>query len=101
MFFIDLFFICSLRGIIRKKHTNTYGKDSKYTNAIDISISGCSVGSAGGRGDVGVGGVGSFIVCTASISATFFLHRLKYFVSTYSYSFLSLCELPQHVLVLL
>ena len=24
--------------VVRKKYANTYGKDSKYTNAIDISI---------------------------------------------------------------
>ena len=48
LFFIDLFFICSLRSVICKKYTN-HGKDSKYTNELDISITGGSVGSAVGR----------------------------------------------------
>ena len=26
--------------VVRKKYTNSYGKDSKYTNAVDISITG-------------------------------------------------------------
>ena len=38
LFFIDLFFICSLGSVTCKKYANVYGKDSKYTNAIDISI---------------------------------------------------------------
>ena len=68
------------------KYANVYGKDSKYTNAIDIRITGGGVGSAVGRGDGsvggavsraggaigrgggGVGGAGSLI---ASTSATF------------------------------
>ena len=62
--------------VVCKKYANTYGKDSKYTNAIDISITGyCGgggVGSAGGRCGGGVGSAGSFIACIASISATFF-----------------------------
>ena len=38
LFFIDEFFIFSLRRVIYKKYRNANGKDSKYTNAIDISI---------------------------------------------------------------
>ena len=38
LFFIDGFFIFSLGTVICKKYTNTNGKDSKHTNAIDISI---------------------------------------------------------------
>ena len=38
LFFIDLFFICSLRSVICKKYANANGKDSKYTNTVDISI---------------------------------------------------------------
>ena len=52
LFFINLFVICSLRSVICKKYTNGYGKDSKYTNAIDIRITGScggGVGSADGR----------------------------------------------------
>ena len=58
-----------------KKYANTYGKDSKYTNAIDISITGSFGGGAGGaagRGCGSVGSAGSFIACIASISATLF-----------------------------
>ena len=86
---------------VRKKYVNNYGKDSKYTNDINISITGScdeGVGSAGGRGGGSVGSTGSFIACIASISATFFLHHLKYFPLTYSCSFLCLCKLPQHFL---
>ena len=50
LFFIDLFFICRLGSVICKKYTNANGKDNKYTNAIDISITGGGVGSAVGRG---------------------------------------------------
>ena len=38
--------------VVRKKYANAYGKDSNYTNAIDINIIGyCGdgAGSAGGR----------------------------------------------------
>ena len=38
LFFIDSFFIFRLKSVICKKYTNTNGKDSKYTNVIDISI---------------------------------------------------------------
>ena len=45
LFFIGLFFIFSLGSVICKKYTNANGKDSKYTNAIDISITGsCGMG---------------------------------------------------------
>ena len=37
LFFIDKFFIFRLKSVICKKYTNTDDKDSKYTNAIDIS----------------------------------------------------------------
>ena len=37
VFFIDEFFIFRESDIC-KKYTSTDGKDSKYTNAIDISI---------------------------------------------------------------
>ena len=60
-FFIDEFF--RLESVISKKYTNNNGKDSKYTNAIDISI----IWSCGG----GVGDAGSFIAWIGSISATF------------------------------
>ena len=66
-------FSCLL--VVRKKYANTYGKDSKYTNAIDISITGSFGGGAGGaagRGCGSVGRAGSFIACIASISATLF-----------------------------
>ena len=43
LFFIELFFICSLRSVICKKYANANGKDSKYTNSIDVSITGGSV----------------------------------------------------------
>ena len=76
LFFTDLFFICSLRSVICKKYTNANGKNSKYTNTIDISISGGDVGSAVGRGGGGFGGsfggAVSFIACIASIAAAFF-----------------------------
>ena len=67
LFFIDFFFICSLRIVICKKYANTNGKENKYTNAIDISITGGDVGSAVGRGGSTVGGADSFIVCIATI----------------------------------
>ena len=52
LFFIDEFFIFSLRSAICKKYTKAYGKDSKYTDAIDISITGsCGMGR-GRRGRV-------------------------------------------------
>ena len=54
LFFIDLFFIRSLRSVICKKYTNANGKDSKYTNSINIRITSGSVGSAGSRGGGGV-----------------------------------------------
>ena len=40
LFFVGLFLIFSLGIVICKKYTNTNGKDSKYTNTIDISING-------------------------------------------------------------
>ena len=87
------------------KNTQTNGKNSKYTNTIDISITGGNVGSAVGRGGGVVGGsfggAVSSIACIASIAAAFFLHHLKYFLSPYSYSSTNLCELPQHPLRLL
>ena len=36
LFFIDKFF--RLKSVICKKYANTNGKDTKYTNTIDISI---------------------------------------------------------------
>ena len=85
---------------IRKKYANSYRKDSKYTSDVDISITGgslgCAVSRGGSREGGSVGGAGRFI---ATFSTDFFLHHLKYFLSTYSYSFLCLCELPQHVFV--
>ena len=46
LFLIDEFFIFSLRSVIYKKYTNANGKDSKYTNVIDISITGsCGMGT--------------------------------------------------------
>ena len=72
LFFIDLIFIYSLRSVICKKHANSNDKDSKYTNAIDIGITGGSVGSAFGRGGDGVGSACNLIACIASISASFF-----------------------------
>ena len=63
--------------VARKKHANAYGLDSKYANAIDISITGSYGGDAGnadgrggGSGD-SVGGAGSFIAYITSIFATF------------------------------
>ena len=38
LFFIDLFFICSLGTLTCKKYANNNDKDRKYTNTIDISI---------------------------------------------------------------
>ena len=82
LFFIDEFF--RLESVICKKYTRTNGKDSKYTNAIDISI----IWSCGGCvGDTGrfiayiASSAGSFIACIASIL-------------TYSCIFLCLCVLP-------
>ena len=51
--FIDEFFVFSLISFISKKYTNVNGKDSNYTNTIDISLTGsCSGGdvSASDRG---------------------------------------------------
>ena len=100
-FFIDESFIFRLESVICKKYTNTNGKDSNYTNAINISITWSCGGGIGGRGGGGVGSACSFVACIGSISATFFLHRLGYFLSTYSCISLCLCVLPQHVLDLL
>ena len=36
LFFIGLFFIFRMKSVVCKKYTNTGGKDSKSTNAIDI-----------------------------------------------------------------
>ena len=61
--------------VVCKKYANTYGRDGKYANAKDISITlscGGGVGSAGGRGGGGVGSAGNLIACIASISATNF-----------------------------
>ena len=58
LFFIDEFFIFSLRRVICKKYRNANGKDSNYTNAIDISI----IWSCGD----GVANAGSFIACIVS-----------------------------------
>ena len=45
LFFIDGSFIFRLESVIRKKYGNTYGKYSKHTNPIDISITGtCCIG---------------------------------------------------------
>ena len=71
LFFIDLFFICSLWVVICKKYANANGKDSKSTNAIDIRITGGDIGSALGWGGGTAGGAGSFIAFIASISAFF------------------------------
>ena len=40
LFFVDLFFICSLKGflVICKKYTSTNRKNSNYTNTVDVSI---------------------------------------------------------------
>ena len=78
LFFIDDFFIFRLISVICKKYPNTNAKDSKHTNAIDISII-LSCGGAGSRVGGGVGRAGSFIAwigsfnaCIESISVTFF-----------------------------
>ena len=66
-------FSCLL--VVSKKYANTYGKDSKYTNAIHISITGSFGGGAGGAAGRGCGivsGAGSFITCIDSNSATLF-----------------------------
>ena len=81
LFFIDNFFSFRLETVICKKIHKTNGKDSKYTNAIDISI----VWFCGG----GVGNTGSFIAWIAIRAGSFiapppFLHRLKYFPSFFS-----------------
>ena len=34
LFMNDLFYLL----VVGKKYANTYGKDSRYTNAIDVSI---------------------------------------------------------------
>ena len=73
LFFIDLFFICSLKSVICKKYTNVTGKDNKYTNAIGIIITGGGDGSAVGRGGASVGGADSFIACASSTSAYFYI----------------------------
>ena len=86
--------------VVRKKYTNVHGKDSNFTNAIDINIIGScgdAAGSAGGRV------VAVFVVLVVSlfalvVSSLPFFHHLKYFLLTYSCSFPCLCELPQHVL---
>ena len=86
LFFINLFVICSLRSVICKKYTNGYGKDSKYTNAIDIRITGScggGVGSADGRV------VPMLVALVVSLFALapfryLFLHHLKYFPLTYA-----------------
>ena len=72
LFFIDDF---RLKSVICKKYTNANGKDSKYTNAIDISIIWSCGGSDGKAGSFIawiVSGGGSFIACIDSIPATFF-----------------------------
>ena len=71
LFFADLFLISSLGSVICKNYANANGKGRKYTNAIDISLTGGSVGSAVDRGGGSVGDVASFIACIASISAFF------------------------------
>ena len=71
LFFVDLFLICSLGSVICKNYANANGKGRKYTNVIDISLTGGSVGSAVGRGGGSVGDAGSIIACIASISAFF------------------------------
>ena len=79
LFMDDLFYLF----VVRKKYASAYGKDSKYINAIDISINGScggSAGSAGGRGAGSAGGAGSFIACIASIFATFFCIILNIFL---------------------
>ena len=65
LFFIELFFICSLRSVICKKYANANGKDSKYTNSIDVSTTGGSVDP---------------FCCLL-------LHHLKDFLPTYLYVF--------------
>ena len=69
LFFIDSFFICSLGSVIYKKYANANGKDSKYTNVIDISITCGGVGSAVGRGG---GSVGDAVVSLLALLASFF-----------------------------
>ena len=95
LFFIDLFFICSLGSVICKKYENPHGKDSKHTNTIDISITGSSGSGAGSAGG-SVGSTGSFIALL--VFRYLFLHHLEYFPLTYSCSFSCLCELPRHTL---
>ena len=61
--------------VLRKKHADAYGKDSKHANAIHISIIGScggSVGSVVGKDMGKVGRSGSFIACIASILLPFF-----------------------------
>ena len=61
--------------VLRKKHADAYGKDSKHANAMHISIIGScggSVGSVVGKDMGRVGLSGSFIACIASILLPFF-----------------------------
>ena len=56
-----------------QKYTNTNGKDSKYTNTIDISIIWyCGDGDAGSFIACIVSSAGSFIAWIGNISITFF-----------------------------
>ena len=82
LFFIDEFF--RLESVICKKYTRTNGKDSKYTNAIDISI----IWSCGGC----VGDTGRFIAYIASSAGSFIACIDN--ILTYSCIFLCLCVLP-------
>ena len=67
--------------VLRKKHADAYGKDSKHANAIHISIIGScggSVGSVVGKDMGSVGRSGSFIAALL-VSCYHFLLHLKYF----------------------
>ena len=74
-FFIDEFFIFSLKSIICKKYRSANGNKSNYTNDIDTSIiwsCGGSVGDAGSFIACIVSSAGSFIAWIGNISTTFF-----------------------------
>ena len=74
-FFIDEFFIFSLKSIICKKYRSANDNNSNYTNDIDTSIiwsCGGSVGDAGSFIACIVSSAGSFIAWIGNISITFF-----------------------------
>ena len=89
LFFIDDFF--RLESAISKKYTNTNGKDSKDTNAINISINwsyGCGVGNAGRFIAWIVSSAGRFIAWIGSIPATSFLFKIFSFIFFIKFSLL-------------